>query len=101
MIVVALGTNDAESSTIEPNYRALLFDLKKISPNLLVVGVAGIRGSDLINAQIKAAADDEGVSFVAPSFPDGSMLPDGIHLNAKGYRAWTPAVVAAISVPPS
>jgi lysophospholipase L1-like esterase len=101
MIAIALGTNDAGSPAIERDYRALLSRLKKATPKLLAIGVSGIRDADLINAQIKIAADSENVPFIAPSIPDGSMLPDGIHLNAKGYRAWMPAVVAAIAAPPS
>jgi lysophospholipase L1-like esterase len=101
VIVVALGANDAGSETIQRDYTALLSKLKKLAPRVLAVAVTGIAGADFINRQIKAAADSEGVQFVATGIPQGAMLPDRIHLNAAGYRAWTPALVAAISRPAS
>lgn len=99
LIVVALGANDAKSATVQRDYAELLSRLKKLAPRLLAVAVAG--GTNLINAQIRAAADSEDVQFVQPAIPAGSMLPDRIHLNAAGYRAWLPAVLTAISRPTS
>jgi GDSL-like Lipase/Acylhydrolase family len=96
LIVVALGTND-DSSSIRNNYASLLSKLKKFSPRLLAVGVTPQDGADLKNAQIKAAAEIEGVRFVDIPLPKGSTLSDRIHLNTAGYRIWTPALVAAIS----
>ena len=95
LIVVALGVNNAGSRTIQRDYAALLFRLKKLAPRLLAIAVPPIDGSDLINAQIRAAADSEGVQFV--EMPEASTMPDRIHLNADGYRKWTPALVAAIA----
>jgi lysophospholipase L1-like esterase len=97
LIVVALGANDIRSKKIQRDYTALLSRLKKLSPRLLAVAVPPLDGSDLINAQIKAAAESEGVQFVEIPLPDGSMMVDRIHLNAAGYRKWTPALVAAIA----
>lgn len=101
LIVVALGANDIGSSTMQRDYVSLLSELKKLSPRLLAVGVTPLDGSDLMNAQIKAAAGSVGVHFVEMSLSEGTRLPDRIHLNAAGYRQWTPALVAAISAPRS
>lgn len=97
MIVVALGTNDAKSGTIQHDYAVLLSKLKKYAPRLLAVAMPPQIGSDVINAQMRAAAGSEGVRFIETPLPEGSTLPDHIHLNAAGYRKWTPALVAAIS----
>jgi lysophospholipase L1-like esterase len=94
LIVVALGTNDGTS--IQPQYAALLSKLKTFSARLLAVGVTPQDGADMKNAQIRAAAESESVQFVEASLPDRSTLPDRIHLNATGYRAWIPAIAAAI-----
>ena len=99
MIVVALGTNDVGSQTERQDYAALLIALKKICPNLLALAPPQREGSDTIAVQIKAAAESESVRFVEIPLPDGSKLADNIHLNAAGYRTWTPAVVAAIDAP--
>jgi lysophospholipase L1-like esterase len=96
LIVIALGTNDAGSGTIQQDYTALLSRLKTLAPRLLAVGVMRLDGSDLINAQIRAAADSEGVQFIQMPTPEGSTLADGIHLNAAGYRLWTKTLVGAI-----
>jgi GDSL-like Lipase/Acylhydrolase family len=97
LIAVALCTNEAGSNTIRQAYAALLKKLKQFSPRLLAVAVPPQDGADLINAQIKAAAESEGVPFLEMPLPEGSTLADRIHLNAAGYRKWTPAIVAAIS----
>lgn len=101
VIVIALGANDAGSGAIQSDYAALLESLKKLAPRLLSIGVSGLDGADAINARIKAAADSEGVPFVETPIPAASMLPDRVHLNAAGYRVWTPALVAAIARPSS
>lgn len=96
LVAVALGTNDSGSNTIERNYAALLSVLKTLSPRLLAIGVTPQVGADAINSQIKAAAESAGVPFVEEPLPAGSRLADHIHLNAAGYRNWTPALVSAI-----
>lgn len=99
MIVIALGTNDIGSQTERQDYAALLIALKKVCPNLLALAAPQRDGSILINAQIKAAAQSEGVRFIEIPLPDGSKLADNVHLNDAGYRTWTPAVIAAIDAP--
>jgi hypothetical protein len=96
LIAVALGSNDDDRS-IGAHYAALLSKLKKYSPRLLAVAVPPQAGSDAKNAQIKAAAESEGVRFIEMPLPEGSTLPDHVHLSAAGYRKWTPALVSAIS----
>ncbi len=99
LIVVALGTNN-EAAAIGRDYAALLSSLKKLSPRLLAVGVTPQDDADRKNAEIKAAAESEGVEFVEMPLPEGTRLADRVHLNAAGYRIWTPAIIAAISAPP-
>jgi hypothetical protein len=94
-IVIVLGANN--DAMVGPAYVALLSTLKKFAPRLLAAAVPAPDGAALKNAQIKAAADREGVAFVETPMPDGSFLTDHTHLNAAGYRVWTPALVAAIS----
>lgn len=95
LIVVELGNNEAGSPAIQRDYAALLSKLKTLAPRLLAVGVSRLDGSDFINTQIKSAADSNGIRFVAIPLPEGSFLPDRIHLNATGYLKWTPSLVAA------
>lgn len=92
LVVVALGTN----GSVE-HYAALLSRLKRFSPRILAVGTPPQVGSDATNAQIKAAADNEGIPFIEQPLPVGSTLADHIHLNVAGYRKWVPALTAAIS----
>jgi lysophospholipase L1-like esterase len=94
LIVVQLGANGAGS--IQQDYAALLRQLRKWCPRLLAIAVTPISGSDAINITLRAAAQSEGVQFVAMPMPEGSTLADHVHLNAAGYRIWTPALVAAI-----
>lgn len=97
-IVVALGTNN-DAQTIGRDYAPLLSILKRFSPRILAVAIPSPIGADPRNAQIKAAANREGVAFIDSLIPAGSLLPDGIHLNAAGNRVWTSAVVATIGGP--
>jgi len=95
LMVVALGANGAGS--LQEDYAALLRQLRKWSPRLLAIAVTPMSGSDLVNIAIRAAAQSEGVQFVEMPMPAGSTLADHVHLNAAGYRIWTPALVAAIA----
>jgi hypothetical protein len=81
---------------VKQDYAALLSNLKKMAPKLLAVDVAGPNGSDSVNVQIKEMAEKDGVPFLAISLPDGSTLPDHIHLNANGNRIWVSAMTSAI-----
>ncbi|WMT72535.1 SGNH/GDSL hydrolase family protein [Bradyrhizobium sp. Ash2021] len=94
LIIVALGANDVGSTTAQRDYADLLSELKKLSSKLLVVAVTPLDGADQVNAQIKAAAQSEGVPFVESLLPAGSTF-DGIHLTAAGYKVWTPAILRA------
>jgi hypothetical protein len=94
-IAVALGTDNTAES-LRTAYPALLAQLKILAPHLLAVGVTPQDGADLKNAEIKVAADREGVRFIEMPLPNGSTQPDRVHLNAAGYQKWTPALVSAI-----
>jgi lysophospholipase L1-like esterase len=94
-LAVALGSNNT-AETLRTAYPALLAQLKVLAPHLLAVGVTPQDGADLKNAEIKAAADREGVRFIEMPLPNGSTQPDRVHLNAAGYQKWTPALVSAI-----
>ena len=95
-VVIVLGTNNTAES-IRATYPILLRQLKAAYPNMLAVGVTPQLDADAKNAAIKTVATNEGIRFFEVSLPNGSTLPDHIHLNADGYRSWTPAIVAAIS----
>jgi lysophospholipase L1-like esterase len=97
-VAVALGTNDSGSTDIRRNYVAFLKLLKTFTPRLLAVGIPPRDGDERINAEIRAAAESEGVAFLYQPLPDGTQIADRIHLNAAGYRIWTPALVEALSV---
>lgn len=97
LIAIALGTNDAGSNSIQEEYAKLLRDLKKISPRLIAIGTSLQDGSDQINDQIKAAAENEGIPFLEERLSGDSTMSDRIHLNAVGYKQWTPKLVSAIS----
>jgi lysophospholipase L1-like esterase len=97
LIVVALGANDIGDGDVTGKYTELLFRLKKMAPRLLAIGVAGPDGSDVINRQIKQAAEAASAPFIDVELPSAATLSDRIHLNAAGYRVWTRAVVAAIA----
>jgi hypothetical protein len=96
LIVIALGTDNTAES-LRTSYPVLLIQLKKLSPRLLAVGVTPQENADSKNANMKAAAEGEGVRFVDIPLAGGSTLPDHVHLNAAGYQKWVPALVAAIS----
>jgi lysophospholipase L1-like esterase len=97
LLVVALGANDIGSDRAKQDYAELLSNIKTLAPRLLAIGVAGPAGSGLINVQIKDAATLAGVAFIEIKLPQGSLLPDHMHLNGTGYQKWIPALVAAIS----
>jgi GDSL-like Lipase/Acylhydrolase family len=96
MIVVALGTNN-DAGAIGQDYGTLLSTLKKFAPKVLAVAVTKQDGVDLKNTEIEAAATQEGIPFIGVALPEGSNLPDNLHLNSSGYKKWIPALVAAIS----
>jgi GDSL-like Lipase/Acylhydrolase family len=97
LVVVTLGANDIGSGTVKQDYAKLLSNMKKLAPQLLAIGVAGPAGSDLINSQIKDAAILANVPFIEIKLPQGSLLPDHMHLNGRGYQDWIPKLVSAIS----
>jgi lysophospholipase L1-like esterase len=96
MVVIALGTNDRDSSKVQQDYSALLVQLKKFTPRLLAIAVSPMAGSAEVNQQIKAITQKEGVSFIEAPLPEGAMLEDGIHLNSVGQKIWVNFIIAAI-----
>jgi GDSL-like lipase/acylhydrolase family protein len=94
IIAAALGTNGSE--TTRQNYISLLRALKKLAPRLIAVGVPPQARGELINIEIEAAADSEGVPFLSQPLPEGTQMADRIHLNSAGYRVWTPRLIASI-----
>jgi lysophospholipase L1-like esterase len=63
---------------------------------LIAVGVPPQARGELINIEIEAAADSEGVPFLPQPLPEGTQMADRIHLNSAGYRVWTPRLITAI-----
>jgi lysophospholipase L1-like esterase len=95
-IVVVLGTNE-DVWTIRRDYARLLSILKKFSHHIWAVAIPV--QNDQRNAELKAAADREGIPLIEPLIPAGSLLPDGIHLNAAGNRVWASTILATIGLP--
>lgn len=91
-----LGTNNA-AGTISSRYRSLLQKLKGTSAMLLAIGVTPRASAAEKNAEIRAAAESEGVRFLEVNVPSGARLPNDVHLTTSSYAVWTPAIVTAIS----
>jgi len=111
-IVVALGTNDAlmgrSGQAFAASYTALVAELAKMTPHVVVLGVPPIEA----RGKVTAAARDEvmvaingynsllpelagknGAGFVAlPAMPEPHTI-DGVHLNEAGYLTWDRAVL--------
>jgi lysophospholipase L1-like esterase len=99
--VVALGANDVGSTTVGQEYRALLSKLRKRCPKLLAVAVLPMNGAEMINSQIVAAANSEGVRVIDTYIIKSMLVLDGVHLSSEGSKQWAAAVVAALSTPRS
>jgi hypothetical protein len=99
LCVIALGANDAlgHISAAGENYTRLLSLLKPLCSHLLAYAVTPIDGADMINRQIRAAADAAAVRFVESPVPAGATMPDKVHPNLTARAAWTVGLVAAIS----
>jgi lysophospholipase L1-like esterase len=112
LIVVSLGTNDAliphSPGQFGSNYRALLTELKALTPRRAVVAVplpeAGLEGTakpspaliGSYNAVLPTLAEEAGAAFIAlPAMPEHHTL-DGVHLNAAGYEVWDKAILSWI-----
>jgi lysophospholipase L1-like esterase len=112
LIVVALGTNDAlagrSSQAFATSYAALLAELSKLTPHVVVLAVPPIdaRGKvtvearnqvmDTINGYNSILPDlvqKNGARFVAlPAMSEPHTI-DGVHLDAAGYLVWDKAVL--------
>jgi lysophospholipase L1-like esterase len=91
LIVLAIGANDVGSST---DYPELLLQLKRYTSRLLVIPSTS---DEAVVTQIEAACRHHGVEFVPLNIRDDGRLPDGIHLNMRGYRIWMEALAGHIS----
>jgi lysophospholipase L1-like esterase len=113
LIVVSLGTNDAETSdsveSYRKNYAALLSALKTMTSRVAVVAVTPMeigkpevghrtqQSIDSYNAALPDIARDASALVIAmPAMPAG-FTADGVHLSASGYAIWTRAISDGIS----
>jgi lysophospholipase L1-like esterase len=116
-IVVSLGTNDALGAErsrpqFEANYRALLAELSKATPRVIVLAIPSIdalrrvtgemqteatRRINDYNSVLPELAATSGATFVAlPPMPTPHTI-DGVHLSAAGYQVWDQAVLQGVS----
>jgi lysophospholipase L1-like esterase len=112
-IIVALGTNDALTSSpdekaFEGRYAVLLGELSKLTPRLAVLAIPAVEvrerltanmrqeimpGIDKFNAALPDIARRANATFLPlPGMPSPHTL-DGVHLNGDGYRTWDQAVM--------
>jgi lysophospholipase L1-like esterase len=95
--VVALGTNDLQSTNVRRDYAELISQLKPLAPVILAIGVPPMKGADSVNKEVRLAASEAGIAFVDMPMPADGSMDDGIHLNAAGYRIWIPTIIRAIT----
>ena len=112
-VIVALGTNDAlmnstDEKAFEARYSALLGELSKLAPHLLVLGIPAVETRERLtadmekeimpvvskfNAALPDIAKRANATFLPlPEMPSPHTI-DGIHLNADGYLVWDKAVM--------
>jgi lysophospholipase L1-like esterase len=112
LVVVSLGGNDAAmSDSVEryrSAYRALLTELKALTPRRAMVGISPVEAGledgkkisgaviDSLNAILPELAKETGATFIPmPVMPEHHTL-DGIHLDAAGYAIWDKALLGGI-----
>ncbi|MGF6433465.1 SGNH/GDSL hydrolase family protein [Bradyrhizobium elkanii] len=95
LLVLAVGANDAGSPTAQRDFTDLIETVKPLSTRPLVV--IAVAADERTNRAIEAAAVARGVRFIDPHLPPGAKMADGIHFTAAAYKAWVPALEAAIS----
>ncbi|MTV13064.1 SGNH/GDSL hydrolase family protein [Bradyrhizobium elkanii] len=95
LLVLAVGANDAGSPTAQRDFADLIEAVKPLSTRPLVV--IAVAADERTNRAIEAAAVARGVRFIDPHLPPGAKMADGIHFTAAAYKAWVPALEAAIS----
>lgn len=95
LLVLAVGANDAGSSTAQRDFADLIETVKPLSTRPLVA--IAVAADTATNQAIEAAAVAGGIRFIDPHLPPRAKMPDGIHFTAAAYRAWVPALDAAIS----
>jgi lysophospholipase L1-like esterase len=112
LVVVSLGGNDAAvSDSVEryrSAYRALLTELKALTPRRAMVGISPVEAGledgkkisgaviDSFNAILPELAKEAGATLIPmPAMPEHHTL-DGIHLDAAGYAIWDKAVLGGI-----
>lgn len=95
LLVLAVGANDAGSPTAQRDFVDLVETVKRLSTRPLVA--IAVAADEATNRAIEAAAVARGIRFADPHLPPGAKMPDGIHFTAAAYRAWVPALEAAIS----
>jgi lysophospholipase L1-like esterase len=93
-IAVALGANDVGSATLAADYAKLLTLLRRYSPHLVSISSSPDRK---VNDLIREACVSRGVVFLEPEIQHDGRLPDGIHLNRRGYQTWLPMLTRALS----
>ena len=95
LVALAIGANDEGSARAGLDFAELIEAVKPLSTKPPVA--ISTAPSAQIGQQIGEAAAAAGIRFARPELPPGARMADGKHLTAAGYRAWMPALEAAIA----
>jgi lysophospholipase L1-like esterase len=112
LIVIALGTNDAattSSGDFSASYRSLVDIVQPHTSKLVLVGVPPLGAGGLRNyfdgskveansKAIRAIAEQSEIPFVdlASVFSGAIDTVDGVHLSATSYRIWMQAIASSV-----
>ena len=113
-IIISLGVNDAlvpapiSKQAFEDRYVALLGELSKLTPRLVILSIAPVEARermtaemqqevmasiDKFNSVLPGVAKRTSATFLAlPEMPSPHTI-DGVHLNSGGYQIWDKAVM--------
>jgi len=103
IIIVELGTNDADNAAITAEYQENLLELKASNPRAAIYGMGILNKTDETNraannARISTACTNAGVTYWDTDgwIVAASDLADGVHPNAGGYAKIATQILARI-----
>jgi lysophospholipase L1-like esterase len=106
LCVLLIGTNNLGAGQrpekVADGVAAIVAELKRRDVKVLLLGIfPRATGADAVretNERLAGLADGERVVFrdIGERLP-ASVMPDGLHLNAEGYRIWAEAIRADLT----